>query len=393
MPVPTAGKAMVLIPFSAARRSEFRVEARATYYTVVNTGDARGSLDLEHAEYAWTLTPPTNDPTCNEVFGSNFNRFFWFHGNVGDPIQDNGCHHDVGLPGSGHQGDVDVVVKDENWQCAAGYTGTQAADGSPTGDGPDGDCTKIAPPPKAPDCDDKKAAFARAEAALRALKEELRKAEAARENARDRLIDAYDHLNALGTSITESAGLFVETAHDRAFAAVKEAQAAVVRVDTLIEGKGGLKDREYKAEKSWRTAKQALEDCLEGKSLRRSIRRVQTTSSGAVCGSQQVALAQAQARLSVHQSVSRAFGRIDLAGARSKLLNAQRLLVDARTRVPAGSKTRKLEQALGRAEASLGRAAAAIGKLDALGRSIAAKVKPEQRQVAKAKAALAACQK
>ncbi len=132
---------------------EFRSDEFATHYTVVNTGDPNGSLDLANANYVWTLKPPDNDPTCNNhgTLTGTGSEFVWKHGDVGQEGHDDGCHHDIGLPGNGHQGTVSVQVQDGKWSCTASYTGTQAADGSPSGNGPAGDCiAPVAPPPPPP---------------------------------------------------------------------------------------------------------------------------------------------------------------------------------------------------------------------------------------------------
>lgn len=377
---------------------EFRVEKRATFYTVVNTGNPSGSLDLESADYKWTLTPPVNDATCNNKrwggAGTLSSEFAWHHGNVGDPISDDGCHHDPKDP-TGHQGDVDVVVKDANWSCTAGYTGTEGPNGNASGDGLDGECEKIAPPPRprAPDCDEEKAALAAAEATIAAL---LYAHERAREAFRRALQQTEDALKWLREASKLSVlfdvflGGVVKTDVGRAI----DAEAAAEIADSQAEGRLRVLEAQLKAAYAARTrAKKALDSCLAGKSnSRSSVRRAQAASSGAVCGSQQIALAQAQARLSAYGSVARSFGSIGLAGARAKLLDAQRLLAGARSKLPPSAKLKKLARALDTAAASSGVAAAGVGKLIAVVGQLSAKVKPAQQQVAKAKSALAACQ-
>ena len=143
----SAGLPLVKIHF------EFRTEERATHYTVVNTGDSRGSLDLADSDYDWVLTPPAGDPGCNNhgVLKGQRKEFVWKHGNVGDPISDDGCDHEEVGP-AGHEGTITVELTDEDWSCTATYTGTQAADGNATGDGPDGECERgpTSPPPPPP---------------------------------------------------------------------------------------------------------------------------------------------------------------------------------------------------------------------------------------------------
>ena len=150
-PAVSAGLPLIKVHF------EFRVEERATHYTVVNTGNSAGELDLAHASYVWTLKPPENDTACNNdgTLTGIGNEFVWHHGNEGDPISNDHCNHDGDAIGpTGHQGTVSVEVSDAKWTCTASYTGTQRADGNASGDGPDGDCladtTPQPPPPLQP---------------------------------------------------------------------------------------------------------------------------------------------------------------------------------------------------------------------------------------------------
>jgi hypothetical protein len=131
---------------------EFRQDEFATHYTVVNTGDPNGTVNLAGANYVWTLKPPANDPSCNNhgTLTGTANEFVWKHGDVNEAGHDDGCHHD-GLGLNGHEGTVSVQVQDGKWVCNASYTGTQGVDGSPSGNGPAGDCfAPVAPPPPPP---------------------------------------------------------------------------------------------------------------------------------------------------------------------------------------------------------------------------------------------------
>ena len=155
---PTAGGQAGANPLVAIH-FEFKSDEFATHYTVVNTLDPAGLLNLADAAYSWTLRPPVNDLTCNNhgALNSKDKEFVWKHGNVGEPGHDDGCHHDIGLPGYGHQGTVSVDVADSRWFCHAEYTGTQATDGSPIGEGPAGSCnpqptSPPPPPPPPPSC-------------------------------------------------------------------------------------------------------------------------------------------------------------------------------------------------------------------------------------------------
>jgi hypothetical protein len=156
--VPTGGARTAANPLVAIH-FEFKLDEFATHYTVVNTLDPAGLLDLADASYRWTLKPPDNDTGCNNhgVLSGEDKEFVWRHGNVGEPGHDDGCHHDVGLPSNGHPGKVSVQVADRRWFCTVEYTGTQAADASAVGEGTPGSCTaqpssQPPPPPPPPKC-------------------------------------------------------------------------------------------------------------------------------------------------------------------------------------------------------------------------------------------------
>lgn len=380
-------------------RAEFRQAERATHYTVVNTGTRAGLLvDLDAATYVWFLIPPAKDEECDNLgeTSSTDKEFVWHHGNKGDPVSDDGCSHEGEAVGDGgHLGRVNVTVKDANWNCLASYIGTEGDDGSTIDFGADGACDSnlISPPPpppppppprpKARDCDDEKAALAKARATVAELQSAWAQAKQAEEKAKKELRET-DNFPWLKLGFKD---IFRTDVLDALFAA----QSAAERAEGLVND---LRRQRYEAEGAVTRARDALARCLDGKSISlRLVRRVQAASSSAVCGSQKVALATAQARLSVYQWVSRSFRRLGLPRARAKLIDAQRILARARARLPASPTFGKQSQALGQGIASLGRAAAAVGDLDAVGRRIGAKVKPAQRQVAKAKSALAACQK
>jgi hypothetical protein len=381
---------------------EFRIEERATHYTVVNTSQP-GSVNLDGASYFWKLTPPGNDPNCNNhgnLTGTG-KEFVWHHGNVGDPISDDGCNHDGNTLGpTGHQGTVTVQVEDASWSCTASYTGTQRADGNASGDGPDGDCAAVGPPspppppPSAtPDCDKEKAALAAAQARLAALEEALKPLQAAASKAIGDLLDAI-------VRAKKASGLLDDLAHvitlgsvmtdvDKALADGEKAGAALDQADELIKG---LESKLRQARLDVFKAEDALAACGRGGSgLRLSSARPQASSRVAVCGAQQIALARAQARLSVYRSTARSFLRLGLAGARGRLQQAQQLFTGAKSKLPASPGVQKLVPALDKAAASFGLAAARTGDLTAAVGRLQGKVKPAQQQAAKAESALAAC--
>ena len=105
----------------------------ATHYKV----DASDSAGLP-ITYAWTFTPPTVDPACNNYgnLTSSSNEFIWRHGD-----QDHCDHTKQGA--LGHLGVVSVVVSDASSRCTGSYGGTEGANGSPTASVPL-TCTAIA---------------------------------------------------------------------------------------------------------------------------------------------------------------------------------------------------------------------------------------------------------
>jgi hypothetical protein len=111
--------------------AEFSEQARATSY-LEDATDVASPKKLK-LSYAWTQTPPADDPTCNEfaVTPGQPNRAVWAHSD------DNGCHHN----GIQHEGDVTVVVSDGSFSCTATYHGTLSG----TGPVP-APCTDLRPP-------------------------------------------------------------------------------------------------------------------------------------------------------------------------------------------------------------------------------------------------------
>jgi hypothetical protein len=85
--------------------------------------------------YHWRLELKAVDPAvgvdqgCKNhgVFSGDGPTFVWHHGNIGDPVRDDGCDH--GLQGKyGHQGLITVRVRDNHgWECEATYKGTESS--------------------------------------------------------------------------------------------------------------------------------------------------------------------------------------------------------------------------------------------------------------------------
>jgi hypothetical protein len=198
---PTSGSRAKGVPLVRIH-FEFRIEERATHYTVVNTGDSAGSMNLDLASYDWKLEPPENDMECNNhgTLRGQGKEFVWRHGNEGDPISNDHCNHAGNTVGpSGHPGTVSVLLDDGKWTCSAEYTGTQRADGNASGDAPDGDCTPV-------DCDQLRARAAEKrgtvlglQIALAAVTTEYKQVRA----MQDPLVEKY---NAADTAWSKGAG-------------------------------------------------------------------------------------------------------------------------------------------------------------------------------------------
>jgi hypothetical protein len=90
----------------------------ATSYTVAVS--ATGQVE---PTYAWKLTPPADEPDCDE-FGpvpGEPERAVWRHSAA------DGCTR----AGSDHDGTVTVVVTTDAWECTASFTGSGTATGPP----------------------------------------------------------------------------------------------------------------------------------------------------------------------------------------------------------------------------------------------------------------------
>jgi hypothetical protein len=106
---------------------------RATYYTVPTVTNPSGGA----IAYRWTLSLQPVDPTkdvdngCVNARGGGFSgaasQFTWAHGNIGDPVHDDGCDHSK-EGAYGHQGLITVRVTDSRGQsCTATYKGTHSS--------------------------------------------------------------------------------------------------------------------------------------------------------------------------------------------------------------------------------------------------------------------------
>ena len=93
----------VLSPIQAV----FNPFERATRYVVTIMPETQPT-------YAWSFTPPADDPTCDK-FASSGNQAVWQHGD------ENGCQH---VHGAEHGGMIVVVVAQGAWVCKATITGT-----------------------------------------------------------------------------------------------------------------------------------------------------------------------------------------------------------------------------------------------------------------------------
>jgi hypothetical protein len=113
----TAPVAQVQAPEVSPVQAEF-IEAQKTTFYAVSVA-APGQV----VSYAWRLSPPKNDPSCNKfapVPGSP-NKAAWHHGGT------DGCSH-FGIQ---HEGTVTVVVTTAAFRCVATFFGTLTKSGPP----------------------------------------------------------------------------------------------------------------------------------------------------------------------------------------------------------------------------------------------------------------------
>ena len=100
-------------------RATFDPAQKATFYTVSASGQGSPS-------FAWRLTPPPADPTCDHfsVVAGKPNEAVWHHADT------DGCNHNAMGP-AGHLGTVTVTVKTAAWECTATFFGTNTSQGPP----------------------------------------------------------------------------------------------------------------------------------------------------------------------------------------------------------------------------------------------------------------------
>ena len=133
----SASTAIPSPPALAPMKIHFVPGEYATHYTAtVPSGD--------RVTYAWTLTPPSVDPGCDNhgILTSTTNQFVWHHPDAvnSQPPGWYHCNHKIEGP-VGHLGTVSVVIiglydgpqgaNTPAWRCTASYLGTNAPDGSP----------------------------------------------------------------------------------------------------------------------------------------------------------------------------------------------------------------------------------------------------------------------
>ena len=120
-PPTTAASASTAPPAPAVSpvRATFDPAQKATFYTVSASGQGSPS-------FAWRLTPPPADPTCDHfsVVAGKPNEAVWHHADT------DGCNHNAMGP-AGHLGTVTVTVKTVAWECTATFFGTNTSQGPP----------------------------------------------------------------------------------------------------------------------------------------------------------------------------------------------------------------------------------------------------------------------
>jgi hypothetical protein len=167
---------------TAQIRANFVDGERATHYTVVVTNAPSDTPTI-----AWTLDLKQIDPdgevdsTCNKTEERSDNDFIWHHGNVGDPLHDDGCHHeDQGV--HGHQGQINVIVLYKTWRCEASYFGSDPDNKFPTTQDPrlcgeNGEPTQPGLSPPTDPCLGLKKKYAKLRARVRELRSEVARLE------------------------------------------------------------------------------------------------------------------------------------------------------------------------------------------------------------------------
>jgi len=111
----TTAAAVPPAPKLSAVHAVFVEAQRETTYAISATGS--------NVSYAWQLTPPKDNPTCNkfaQVPGKP-NEAVWHHSST------DGCTHN----GFQHLGLVTVTVSTPDWQCVATFFGTLTHSGPP----------------------------------------------------------------------------------------------------------------------------------------------------------------------------------------------------------------------------------------------------------------------
>jgi hypothetical protein len=118
---PAVGPKPSLLPVKAV----FDPNQRATFYTV---GIEQGGEPV--VSYAWTLTTPPGNPTCNTFapIPGKPNEAVWHHADT------DGCTHN----GIQHDGTVHVTVRSAHWSCKESFFGTLTRTGSPNAQ-----CTRL----------------------------------------------------------------------------------------------------------------------------------------------------------------------------------------------------------------------------------------------------------
>ena len=91
---------------------------RATFYAVAVAAPGQGPVS-----YAWRLTPPKDNPGCNNFapVPDSPSKSVWHHADT------DGCAH----TGFQHNGTVTVVVTTTAWRCVATFFGTLTKSGPP----------------------------------------------------------------------------------------------------------------------------------------------------------------------------------------------------------------------------------------------------------------------
>ena len=341
----------VLSPITAT----FDEDRRATVYTVELKSEAGRPLAAD--SYSWTLQPPADDPTCDEllVSATTPSEATWFHADT------DGCTH----KGVDHAGVVSVTVKHDGYTCTATYQGSK------TGTGPrPAACVSTARA-----CTAERAAVAKWESIIAQLEGQIADAKVARNGAELTISQASRELDAIveqgaGFWDTIAGGGAYQNRYDAAAAALSKAKKALRDIES---GLADLKRELSQAFRALSKANEALQACS---------RRTYALQATAACEAQERSLVAAKAALATATKVRTRLGP-PAARARRAIHAAVVLLSKPAPSLPTALRADVVRAA--------GKARAAERQVSKIVTGLVSEVRATKRRAAAAAAKLEAC--